>query len=110
MGDPLIYRLRHTQLEQLTTDHVWDRPDMRHVLKRAVGLDKHLSVDFAEGELQVGDVFALVSDGVWDSVSQKAIHEGLTLFDSPQMIADHLTKAALDAGGQDNTSALGVRI
>lgn len=110
IGDTRIYRLRHNQLEQLTTDHVWDRPDMRHVLKRAVGLDKHLSVDFAEGELQVGDVFALMSDGVWDIISQKAIHEGLTLFDSPQMIADHLTKTALDAGGQDNASVLVVRI
>ncbi len=110
VGDTRIYRLRKNQLEQLTTDHVWDRPDMRHVLKRAVGLDKHLSVDFAEGELQVGDVFALMSDGVWDIISQKAIHESLTLFDSPQMICDHLTKTALDAGGQDNASVLVVRI
>jgi serine/threonine protein phosphatase PrpC len=110
IGDTRIYRLRQGELQQLTTDHVWDRPDMRHVLKRAVGLDQHLAVDFAEGALQVGDVFALMSDGVWDVLGQKAVHEGLNLFDSPQMISDHLTKTAIAQGGQDNATALVVRI
>lgn len=110
IGDTRIYRLRQGELQQLTTDHVWDRPDMRHVLKRAVGLDQHLAVDYAEGLLQVGDVFALVSDGVWEVLGQKAVHAALSLFDSPQMIADHLTKSALTQGGQDNATALIVRI
>ena len=43
VGDTRIYLLRDGMLKQLTTDHVWDRPDMRHVLKRAVGLDAHLT-------------------------------------------------------------------
>jgi serine/threonine protein phosphatase PrpC len=64
VGDTRIYLLRDGKLKQLTTDHVWDRPDMHHVLKRAVGLDRHLEVDYADGALQVGDVFALMSDGV----------------------------------------------
>lgn len=32
VGDTRIYLLRDGVLKQLTTDHVWDRPDMRHVL------------------------------------------------------------------------------
>ena len=56
VGDTRIYLLRKGELTQLTTDHVWDRPDMRHVLKRAVGLDQHLAVDYADGEIQPGDV------------------------------------------------------
>jgi protein phosphatase len=115
IGDTRIYRLRRNAageavLQQLTTDHVWDRPDMRHVLKRAVGLDQHLSVDYAEGELQADDVFAIMSDGVWEALGQKAVHEALMKFDNPQMIADHLTKAALAQGGQDNATAVVVRI
>lgn len=110
VGDTRIYQLRQGRLEQLTTDHVWDRPDMRHVLKRAVGLDMHLVVDYADGSLQQGDVYALLSDGVWETLGQKAIHEALQMYDNPQMVADHLTKSALANGGNDNASALVVRI
>lgn len=110
VGDTRIYRLRNQQLEQLTSDHVWDRPDMRHVLKRAVGLDKNLTVDYAEGLLEVGDTFAIMSDGVWEPLGEKAIHHAMMLFDSPQLMSEHLTAAALEKGGQDNATALVVRI
>jgi serine/threonine protein phosphatase PrpC len=110
VGDTRIYLLRDSTLKQLTTDHVWDRPDMRHVLKRAVGLDAHLAIDFAEGALQVGDVFALMSDGVWESLGEKAIHEGLSKFDSAQMVAEYLTKTALNQQSADNSSAVIVKI
>ena len=110
VGDTRIYLLRDGMLKQLTTDHVWDRPDMRHVLKRAVGLDAHLAVDFAEGALQMGDVFALMSDGAWEALGEKAIHAGLSKFDSPQMVAEHLTKTALDQQSADNSTAIIIKI
>ena len=110
VGDSRIYRLRNGELKQLTTDHVWDRPDMRHVLKRAIGLDNQLQVDYAEGELQAGDVFALMSDGVWEKLGQLGIHEILRVYHSPQMAADDLVKRALDKGSQDNATALVVRV
>jgi len=110
VGDTRIYLLRDGKLQQLTTDHVWDRPDMRHVLKRAVGLDQHLSVDFGEGHLQVGDVFALMSDGVWDTLGEKNIHHAMGLYDSPQMICDHLTKSAIEKGSTDNSTAVAIKI
>lgn len=110
VGDSRIYRLRGSELLQLTTDHVWDRPDMHHVLKRAIGLDTQLQVDYAEGELQAGDVFALMSDGVWEKLGQLGVHEILRLYHSPQMAADDLVKRALGKGSQDNATALVVRI
>ena len=110
VGDTRIYLLRDGALKQLTTDHVWDRPDMRHVLKRAVGLDAHLTVDFAEGALQVGDIFTIMSDGVWEALGEKAIHEGLGKFDNPQLICNHLTKMALKKGSQDNSTAVVIKI
>lgn len=110
VGDTRIYRLRNQVLELLTADHVWDNPEMRHVLKRAVGLDKHLNVDYADGLLQAGDIFAMMSDGVWEPLGEEAIHRAMMLYDSPQMVADELTKNALAKGGQDNASALVVRI
>lgn len=110
IGDTRIYLLRDGILKQLTTDHVWDRPDMRHVLKRAVGLDRHLEVDYAEGALQVGDIFALMSDGVWETLGEKAIHKTLGLYDNPQMICDHLTQTAIEKGSQDNSTAVAIKI
>ena len=110
VGDTRIYLLRDGMLKQLTTDHVWDRPDMRHVLKRAVGLDAHLAIDFAEGALQVGDVFALMSDGAWEALGEKAIHEGLNKFDNVQMVAEHLTKTAIKQQSADNSTAVIIKI
>ena len=110
VGDTRIYRLRQGQLQLLTTDHVWDRPDMRHVLKRAVGLDQHLAVDYADGDIRAGDVFALMSDGVWEVLGQKAIHEAMGLYENPQMIADQLTRDAIAHGGNDNATVMVVRI
>ncbi|HEY0907189.1 MAG TPA: PP2C family serine/threonine-protein phosphatase, partial [Methylophilus sp.] len=110
VGDTRIYRLREQALTCLTTDHVWDRPDMRHVLKRAIGLDQHLSVDYAEGLLQAGDVYAIMSDGVWEAVGDAEIHRAMMLYHTPQMTADHLTRLALEKGGQDNASVLVVHI
>ena len=75
VGDTRIYRLRQGELMQLTQDHVWDRPDMRHVLKRAVGLDQHLVVDYADGELLPRDRFLICSDGVWEPLGNKRLHE-----------------------------------
>ncbi len=110
VGDTRIYLLRDGVLSQLTTDHVWDRPDMRHVLKRAVGLDGHLTADFGEGNLQVGDIFALMSDGVWDSLGEQTIHAGLTKFDTPKLVAEYLTETALKKGSLDNSTAVIVKI
>lgn len=110
VGDSRIYRLRAQSLQCLTTDHVWDRPDMRHVLKRAVGLDDQLSVDYAEGLLQSGDVYAIVSDGVWAALGDADIHKVLMLYHTPQLMAEALSRLALEKGGQDNASAVVVRI
>lgn len=110
VGDSRIYRLRGETFEQLTTDHVWDRPDMRHVLKRAIGLDQFLSMDYAEGELRGNDLFLLVSDGVWEPLGDLAMHQLLQLHQDTQRAAEALVKETLARGGQDNSTALVVRI
>lgn len=110
VGDSRIYRLRAQEWVQLTADHVWERPDMRHVLKRAVGLDAYLSADFGEGDLQPGDVFLLVSDGVWEPVGELGMLKALNLYRNPQLAAEELVRMAHRQGGQDNASAMVVRV
>lgn len=73
IGDCRAYRWQGGQLQRLTEDHVWEQAGMQHVLKRALGLDQHLRMDYLDGELQVGDCFMLLSDGVWASVDERTI-------------------------------------
>lgn len=110
VGDTRIYRLRGEHLEQLTQDHTWEQPGMEHVLKRAVGLDTHLRVDYAEGDLAAGDVFLIVCDGVWQPLGQVELHRLLRLHDDPEVCARKLVAAALRQNGTDNASALVVRV
>jgi serine/threonine protein phosphatase PrpC len=114
VGDTRLYLLRNGKLIRLTTDHVWDRPEMHHVLTRAVGLDSHLAVDHGMGNLQAGDVFLLVSDGVWSSMTEYDLTGQLCQFSAGKLNAEEtansLVGMALAAGSQDNTSALALKI
>ncbi|SDH79205.1 bifunctional protein-serine/threonine kinase/phosphatase [Pseudomonas panipatensis] len=110
VGDCRLYRWQDGQLQCLTEDHVWDQPGMQHVLKRALGLDQHLVVDYRDGELQPGQAFLLVSDGVWASLGDAGIRRILGDSTTPQDSVDALVRAAHLAGSQDNASALLVRI
>ncbi len=110
VGDSRIYRLRGARLELLSTDHVWAHPELDNVLSRAVGLDAHLSVDYADGELEAGDVFALMSDGVWSPLGERRIADILRAEADPQDAASRLAMSAEGGGSQDNCTALVLRI
>mgnify|MGYP000597278047 CR=1 FL=1 len=114
VGDTRLYLLRNGTLKRLTTDHVWDRPEMRHVLTRAIGLDSQLAIDHGMGELQAGDIFLLASDGVWGALPEYDLSWHLSTLsdkpDAPDATAKLLVDAALAAGSKDNASAIVVRI
>ncbi len=106
IGDTRAYQLRNGVLKRLTVDHVWDRPDMAHVLTRAVGLDRELRVDYGEVDIAPGDRFLLVCDGIWSALSDDEIGRLSSSHSTPQGFADALIAAALSAATQDNASAL----
>ena len=110
VGDSRAYLLRDGKLSRLTTDHVWERPEMHHVLKRAIGLDPHLVVDYSEDRLSAGDVFLLVSDGVWQPMGEGRLRELLLQHPEPAAAAQALAHEALARGGTDNASAVVLRI
>lgn len=110
VGDCRAYRLNGSTFERLSEDHVWEQPGMQHVLKRALGLDQHLVVDYREGELQEGDSFLLVSDGVWSTLGDNGIHSMLKDESDPAAACRALVSAAHLAGSQDNASAVLVQI
>ncbi|MDQ5944622.1 MAG: hypothetical protein QG619_39 [Pseudomonadota bacterium] len=110
IGDSRIYLLRNGELQRLTSDHLWDHPELKNVLSRAVGLDAHLLLDYAEGELEEGDRFVLLSDGVWGVLPEATMAQLLLDQPEPQAAAAALTSLALAQGGQDNASAVVVEL
>lgn len=110
VGDCRVYRWSAGQLQRLSQDHVWDQPGMQHVLKRALGLDEHLLVDYLEGELQQDETYALLSDGIWCMLNDQQVSS--VLRDTPDLeeAADTLVRMAHLAGSQDNASAVLVRV
>jgi serine/threonine protein phosphatase PrpC len=109
VGDSRAYLLRNGQTTLLSTDHVVDHPDMRHQLLRAVGAEDRLVVDYSQGDLLVGDVFILVTDGVHGTVPDKRL-QVFAAMDTAQEISQHLVDAAIDMGSHDNASAIVVRV
>nr|WP_315489044.1 protein kinase [uncultured Rhodoferax sp.] len=113
VGDSRAYLLRGGQMQQITHDHVVNHPDFKHQLVRAVGLEERVVVDYVQGDLQVGDVFVLLTDGVYGSLSDKrlqALVEGDNAQVSSQTASEALLDAALKAGSKDNVTALVVRV
>jgi serine/threonine protein phosphatase PrpC len=110
VGDTRAYLLRNNKLTRLTTDHVWDRPDMSHVLTRGIGLDTRLTPDYGQGPLEKNDRFLLVSDGVWSALGQADMQRMLADAENTEAAAAALCDAALAAGSQDNVSAVAAHV
>ena len=95
VGDTRVFRKRGRTWRQLTIDHTWQRGDMRHVLKRAVGLDTHLVVDYTDGELLAGDVFVMATDGVWEVLGERVLREVLDAGGDVQALAAELVRRSV---------------
>jgi len=112
VGDSRAYLLRGGKLQQLTHDHAVNHPDFRHQLLRSVGAEDHVVVDYMQGDLQVGDVFVLVTDGVHGVLRDAQLLGFASLQDSgdAQVASQGLVDAALAAGSHDNVTAVVVRV
>lgn len=106
VGDSRAYLWRAGALTQLTEDHTWPHPELSNVLRRALGLDEHLVVDHADGELAVGDRFVLLTDGVWGTLGDAGINELLVRHGTAEVAANALALEAVRRGANDNCTAL----
>lgn len=114
VGDTRCYLFRDEKLQKLTQDHVWDRPEMQHVLTRAIGMDTRLAIDHGMGEVKLNDIFLLASDGVWSAITEydlsdilKQVSQGKI---TPEQASSSLCETALTAGSQDNSSAIVLQV
>ena len=112
VGDSRAYLLRGGELLQLTHDHAVNHPDFKHQLLRSVGAQDHVVVDYLQGELLVGDVFVLVTDGVHGVLPDRRL-KALSVPDatgSAPLASQGIVTAALAAGSADNVTAVVVRV
>lgn len=104
VGDSRIYRLRNSELEQLTRDHTTIVSSKQTYLARAMGLDSILEVDYQEIQLQAGDIFLLSTDGLHDFVSSKSICSIIHANDDFEVACQQLIDQAYRNGSNDNIS------
>ena len=124
IGDSRAYRLRNGTLEQLTNDHSVVAEQVRnglitaaqartspyrHVITRALGIDRDAVPDLIEQQLKPGDIFLLCSDGLTEMVSDSDIGTILTE-SAPRDAAQKLIDAANGKGGVDNITAVVVQV
>jgi hypothetical protein len=120
VGDSRAYLLRHGALRQLTEDHSvaaelvrlgrleegegQEHPG-RHVLTRALGVDREVAPDLIEVEAEPGDRLLLCSDGLSNELDDDQIL-ALLRVGEPSDAARSLVAAANAHGGLDNVTAV----
>ena len=120
VGDSRAYLLRDGSLSQLTEDHSVaaelvrlgrleedegaEHPG-RHVLTRALGVERDVEPDLIEIEPEEGDRVLLCSDGLSNELDDEAIRSMLAV-GGPSDAARALVAAANAHGGLDNITAV----
>ena len=125
LGDSRIYRITEGRLEQVSVDHsvVQELIDAghitpeqaavhpeRHVITRALGSPGGIDPDFFLLPLGAVERLLLCSDGVTGMIEDKEIEDILETVADPRDAADRLVRAAVEAGGRDNATAVVVDV
>ena len=126
VGDSRAYRIRDGFITQMTRDHslfndyLMAMPDLseeqrselpRNVITRALGMQDDVSVDIQPDNVREGDVYVLCSDGLSGMVEDEDIvlaagGNGEELAN----ICQKLVRTANENGGEDNVTAVVVRV
>lgn len=111
VGDTRIYRLRGSAMEQLTHDHrLWVSGDQSY-LSRALGAEPLLELDHQTLPLNIGDIFILATDGVYEHTETEAIIVAIRNHAANLSAAARLiVEQAYQNGSDDNLSVQIVRI
>ncbi|HVU04674.1 MAG TPA: protein phosphatase 2C domain-containing protein [Polyangiaceae bacterium] len=121
VGDSRCYRLRDGTLELLTHDHsilndvmelYADLDDQalgrlpRKVITRALGLDERVRVALRTYRALVGDRYLLCSDGLTGELGESVLETLVGVSAPIPDVVRDLVRAAKEAGGRDNITAL----
>ncbi|MBI3560583.1 MAG: serine/threonine-protein phosphatase [Gammaproteobacteria bacterium] len=122
-GDSRLYRYRNNQLTQLSRDHSYvaelleqgsispqealNHPEA-NVITRAIGTSQELYIDLDVFSLQLGDIYLLCSDGLYNAIDLQNIIKQLSHPDLESTVKG-LIDDALSRGAADNVSAIVVK-
>ena len=121
VGDSRLYRLRDSQLEQITEDHTWvgfalkageiskeqaKFHPWRHVLSQCLGRKDLQRIDIQKLDIQSGDRLLICSDGLTEEVSDEQIQNFLSQTETCEEVGAQLILAAKEAGGSDNITVV----
>lgn len=121
IGDSRAYRISNNQINQITADHSYveqllkagsiDEEEARNHPRRneitkAIGDKFYTAPDIFECECEKGDVLLLCSDGLNKMILDSDILNIVKSNNEPEEMCDCLIKAANDAGGRDNITAI----
>jgi PPM family protein phosphatase len=129
VGDSRVYLMRQGQVHQLSEDHslvnelvrrgklkleeIDSSPykDYKNAVTRAVGVYESVEVDTLDFDVLPGDQFLLCTDGLHGMLTDEAIEETVVRRkDAPSVCVEELIRAANENGGDDNITAIVVRI
>jgi protein phosphatase len=125
VGDSRVYLLRDGELQQLTSDHSLvaelvaegqlaaeeaEFHPQRHVLTRALGVDREVPVDLHTVVPCQGDRLLLCSDGLIREVSDNQVASLLRRLSDPAEAARELVAEAKLRGGNDNITVVVVDV
>ncbi|WP_437606371.1 Stp1/IreP family PP2C-type Ser/Thr phosphatase [Sorangium sp. So ce834] len=125
VGDSRAYRVRKGSINQLTRDHslfndyIMAMPELteeqraelpRNVITRALGMNDSVAVDLISDEPQPGDVYLLCSDGLSGMLSDDQILQIVSSTEEVPEMCRRLIAKANENGGEDNITALVIRI
>jgi len=95
VGSGRAYRYRESALEMVARDHTVGQRPMR-ATAQLLGYCPTASVDIRVEELELGDMFLLCSEGLWDSLIDAEIEQAFTGRGSPSTIVASLSGRAIE--------------
>lgn len=93
------------RMGQITVEEALNHPQ-RHILMRALGTSKQISIDYQMCDLRPGDVFLLCTDGFSNLLSDEEITEKFMQPESWEVRLESLKGIILERGAPDNFTAL----
>jgi len=110
VGDGRIARISDRGVEPLTEEHRVALGGGESYLARAMGMNRHVEIDYRVVPVQPGDTFMLSTDGVHEFLSSAETLRIIDASDDLQSAARAMAQAALEAGSGDNLTVQLVRI